>query len=82
MYPQNALAFVRLARVLCGQGQYSDAIDTLGRCIERHPGYLPARYELIRALNQAGETQRALAEFAVAIGINAKFVMPLQKTFV
>ncbi len=78
LHSQNALGFVRLAHVLKTQGNIEEGINVLDRCVQLHESYLPARYELILALNEAGRSDQALAALEDAAGLNASFFMPLQ----
>jgi len=78
---ENALGFMRLAEVLEEQGTDDAAVAVLEQCIQLHKSYLPARYELIRALCTTGRRDQAVSALEEAIALNTKFFMPLQTLF-
>ncbi len=79
--PENALGFIRLAEILDGQGQVDEAVVALEQCVNLHESYLPARYELIRALHKTGRTNEAISALEEAAALNPKFFIPLQTLF-
>ena len=79
--PENALGFMHLAGILDGQNQVDEAVAALEQCIKLHESYLPARYDLIRALHKTGRTNEAISALEEAAALNPKFFIPLQTLF-
>lgn len=78
LHPQNALAYLRLAESMTVAGRHNEAVDVLTKCATLHPSYLTARYDLIRALHDIGDTDRAAAQFEEALKTNVPFYTPLK----
>ena len=70
--PNNARSVYYLGNIALSRGDWKSAIPLLERAAGAMPQDFPARYDLGKALLQAGQTMRAVDELLAAIALNAK----------